>query len=146
MRIAYQAILEPQKPSGFFVRFPDIEEAITQGNDETEALFNAEEVLNLTLEGRFEDNREIPDPREYEGGVWVYPSPQLQSALLVRFARAGRSFAELARLLGTSWPAAQRLENPHHSPTLKQLDRAAAALGKRLVLSFEPSPVADSPR
>jgi antitoxin HicB len=37
----------------------------------------------------------------------------------------------------TSWPAAQRLEDPRHSPSLKQLERAAAALGKRLVLSFE---------
>jgi len=31
---------------------------------------------------------------------------------------------------------AQRLENPKHSPTLKQLGRAAAALGKRLILEF----------
>jgi antitoxin HicB len=138
MKIAYQAILEPQEPSGFFVRFPDLEEAITQGDEETEALFNAEEVLVLTLEGRLEDDREIPEPNEYPGGVWVYPSSQVQAALLVRFARAGRSLADLARKLGTSWPSAQRLENPRHSPTLKQLDRAAAALGKRLVLSFEP--------
>ena len=33
--------------------------------------------------------------------------------------------------------AAQRLEDPHHWPSLKQLDRAAKVLGKRLVLSLE---------
>ena len=45
--------------------------------------------------------------------------------------------AELARSLETSWPSAQRLENPRHSPTLRQLEKAAAALGKRLVLALE---------
>jgi len=43
----------------------------------------------------------------------------------------------MARLLNTSWPAAQRLERPKTNPTLKQLERAAAAMGRRLVLSFE---------
>jgi hypothetical protein len=36
-----------------------------------------------------------------------------------------------------TWPSAQRLENPRHSPTLRQLEKAAAALGKRLVLALE---------
>ena len=35
-----------------------------------------------------------------------------------------------------SWPSAQRLENPRHSPTLRQLEKAAA-LDKRLVLALE---------
>ena len=43
----------------------------------------------------------------------------------------------LARALETSWPAAKRLEDPTQWPSLKTLDRAAAALGKRLVLSLE---------
>jgi hypothetical protein len=31
----------------------------------------------------------------------------------------------------------QRLEDPKHWPSLRQLENAASALGKRLVLSFE---------
>jgi antitoxin HicB len=61
----------------------------------------------------------------------------VQAALLVRQARGDRSLAELARALETSWPAAKRLENPRHYPTMKQLEKAAAAMGKRLVLTFE---------
>jgi antitoxin HicB len=57
--------------------------------------------------------------------------------LLVRRARTDRPLADLARALDTSWPTAKRLEDPRHSLTLKQLEQAAAALGKRLVLSFE---------
>ncbi len=45
--------------------------------------------------------------------------------------------SELAPALETSWPSAQRLEDPKHWPTLRQLEKAASALGKRLVLSFE---------
>jgi antitoxin HicB len=61
----------------------------------------------------------------------------VQAALLVRQARGNRSLAELARALETSWPAAKRLENPRHYPTIKQLEKAAAAMGKRLILAFE---------
>ena len=57
--------------------------------------------------------------------------------MLLRDARGDRSMADLARGLGTSWAAAQRLEDPHHWPSLKQLERAARVLGKRLVLSVE---------
>ena len=137
MKIAYQAIIEEDE-HGFFVQFPDLAEAHTDGQTESEALFNAEEVLNLTLEGRMEEGMEIPEPQEHEGGVWIYPSAQIQAALLIRKARAGnKTLAELARALDTSWPSAQQLENPKNSPSLKRLDRAAAALGKRLILSLD---------
>jgi antitoxin HicB len=138
MKIAYQAIFESAEEGGFCVCFPDLPDAITEGDSWEEALFNAEEVLNLTLQGRMEEEMETPEPKEHEGGVWIYPSPQVQAALLVRFARRGKSLADLARALGTSWPSAQRLENPKASPNLRQLQKAATALGQRLVLVFEP--------
>ncbi len=136
MKIAYQAILTPQPEGGFTVTFPDLPDAITEGDSESEALFHAAEVLTLTLDGRMEEGDEIPEPSD-RGGVWVFPSPSCQSALLVRQARNGKPLSEIARALDTSWAAAQRLEDPRHSPTIRQLDRVAAALGKKLVLSFE---------
>lgn len=45
--------------------------------------------------------------------------------------------SDVARALETSWAAAQRLEDPNHWPSLKQIDRAAHVLGKRLVISLE---------
>jgi antitoxin HicB len=138
MKIRYPAIFEPQEPSGFFVRFVDIPEAITQGETIEECEFNGAEVLSLILEEYIEEGREVPPPStRVKGSVYIAPSTSTQAAMLVRRARGDRSMAELARALDTSWPAAKRLEDPHHYPTLKQLDRAAAALGKRLVLSFE---------
>lgn len=137
MIIKYPAIIEPQEPSGLLVTFPDLNEAFTEGDNMEEALFNAQEVLNLTLAGRIDEGMDIPKPSNISNAVMVSPSTSIQSALLVRFNRNGTSLSDLARKLETSWPAAKRLEDPKHSPTLKQLERAAHALGKRLILSFE---------
>lgn len=137
MKIFHQAIIENDE-HGFFVQFPDLTEAHTEGQTESEAIFNAEEVLNLTLEGRIEEGMEIPEALEYEGGVCIYPSAQIQAALLIRKARAGNTtLAELARALDTSWPSAKQLEDPRNSPSLKRLEGAAAALGKRFILSLD---------
>ncbi len=57
MNIRYPAIIKPQKPSGYFVRFPDIEEAVTQGETLDECLFNAAEVLSLEVFKDFRDSR-----------------------------------------------------------------------------------------
>lgn len=136
--IRYAAILDPQPEGGFSVTFPDIPEAITEGDDKDAALFNAAEVLTLCLEQRMEDGEVIPAATKVKGGEWIEPAAAVQAALLMRQAREsqGKSVADVARALNTSWPAAQRLEQPGGNPTLKQLERAAAALGKRLVVGL----------
>jgi antitoxin HicB len=137
MDIRYPATLTEETDGGFLVQFVDFEEAFTEGDTLEEALFNAAEVLTLTLDGRMDECLPIPMPSVVADAHLIAPSAKVQAALLVRRARADRPFADLARALDTSWPAAKRLEDPHHSPSLRQLERAAAALGKRLVLSFE---------
>jgi antitoxin HicB len=138
MDIHYPAIFEPQEPFGFFVRFIDIPEAITEGETADECMFNAAEVLSLILEEYVEAGRPIPFPTVgLKNARYIAPDAKVQAALLVRQARGDRSLEELARAMETSWPVAKRLENPRHYPTLKQLERAAAVMGKRLVLAFE---------
>lgn len=137
MKIAYPCTITPQKSGGYVVQFLDLEEAFTEGETIEECLFNAQEVLSLVIEQRLADGVEIPSPSHGDASYWVTPDATIQAAMLVRMNRKDRTLADLARALGTSWPSAQRLENPRHSPTLKQLERAAAALGKRLILSFE---------
>lgn len=143
MKISYECIVKKQEDHKFLVTFPDFEEAVTEGESLEEAIFNAEEVLTLTLEGRMEEGMDIPMPNLnnpiLESRYKVYPSPRVQSALLVRFMRSQKSLAELARSLETSWPSVARLENPHHWSSLRQLNRVAEIFGNRLVLSFESS-------
>jgi antitoxin HicB len=137
MKLAYPYNATPQKPSGYFVQFVDFEEGITEGETLEEAAFNAVEVLSGVLAYRIDHEQAVPVPSAAEGRPLASPSAAVQSSLLLREARGDRPMSELARALQTSWPAAQRLEDPHHWQSLKQLDRAARVLGKRLVLSLE---------
>jgi len=139
MKLEYPYTLEPQESGGFVVQFLDVEEAFTEGATPKECAFNAAEVLTAILEQRLEDGAEIPLPGKHGRRPVASPSAAVQTAILVRLTRQaeGKSLADLARTLGTSWPAVQRLEKPNANPTLKQLERAANALGKRLVLGFE---------
>lgn len=138
MDIRYPAKIEAEEPSGFLVRFVDLEDTFTEGATREEALFNACEVFSAMLSWRLDNDKPLPEPTQnLEDAVYVAPDARTQAALLVRRARGDRSLAEVARVLETSWPAAKRLEDPHHWPSLKQLERAAAVLGRRLVLSFD---------
>ena len=137
MKIEYPCTIIPDEPTGFLVQFVDIEEAFTAGATFEEAVFNASEVLTGILSYRLDNKIDIPLPSETKPGQYaIAPDSATQTAMLIRQSRKDRSLSDLARTLGTSWPAVQRLENPHHSPNLKQLEKAAAALGKRLVLEF----------
>lgn len=137
MKLAYPYTATLQQPSGYLVQFVDFEEGITEGETLEEAAFNAAEVLSGVLAYRIDHQQEVPVPSASNGRPLASPSAAVQSALLLREARGDRPMSELARALQTSWAAAQRLEDPHHWPNLKQLDRAARVLGKRLVLSLE---------
>ena len=139
MNLLYPANFQPQPDGGFTVLFADLPEAITEGDTFDEAMLHAQEVLSLSLRGRIEDGRPIPLPSAAKGKQvhLVAPDALAQSAVLLRLARGDRPLSDLARAMETSLAAAQRLEDPHHWPSLKQLDRAARVLGKRLVLSLE---------
>lgn len=60
-KYSYPAIFTPEKDGGFSVRFPDIENCFTCGDDLTDALFMAEDVLALMLYSEYEEKR-IPVP------------------------------------------------------------------------------------
>jgi HTH-type transcriptional regulator/antitoxin HipB len=53
------------------------------------------------------------------------------------------SQAELARRMGSTQPAIARLEAGRVAPSLDTLDRAAAALGVELVITFQQPPRRD---
>ncbi|MBF0181703.1 MAG: type II toxin-antitoxin system HicB family antitoxin [Magnetococcales bacterium] len=138
MDIRYPTLLEPQEPRGFFVRFLDFEDTFTEGETEDDALRNASEVLTAMLGWKLDNGHPLPDPSQrVQGAHYVSPDAKTQAAILLRRAREGQSIADVAKAMDTSWAAAQRLENPRHWPSLKQLEKAAATMGKRLVLSFD---------
>jgi len=56
----YPAVVKAQAEGGFVVTFPDVPEAITQGEDREEALLYAVEALEAALSFYVEDRRPLP--------------------------------------------------------------------------------------
>ena len=139
MEITYPARITAQQGSAaFLVEFVDLPDTFTEGQTLEEAMFNASEVLSAMLGWHLDESHEIPASTVgLKGAHYIAPDAKTQAVLLLRHARGGRSIADLARALETSWPQAKRLEDQHHWPSLKTLDKAARVLGKRLVLRME---------
>jgi len=144
MNVLYPAEITFDKSDNrYLVKFIDIPEAITEGESEEEALFNASEALTLAIEGRMEEGIEVPQPSKCrEQQKIISPSVRAQASLLIRWAKSSgdHTTSEIARSLNTSWPAVSRLEDPKHWPSLRQLEKIAHVLGQQLIISMEPLP------
>ena len=127
-----------ESAAGITITFPDLEEAVSEARTWQEAMANAEEVLTLSIEGRLEGGEALPAPKSFRGAVWVAPSAKAQAAMLFRAHRGDVTTADLQRRLQTSaWSRVVELERAANV-TLDRADRAARALGFRLVLAYEP--------
>lgn len=134
----YPVVLEPQPEGGFVVTFPDVPEAITQGEDEDEALLYAVEALESALLFYVNDRAPLPRPsKPKRGQATVRPSPLECAKLGVYQAMTEQGIrkAELARRLGWHVPQVDRLFDLNHASRLDQLEAAARVLGKRLDLT-----------
>ncbi len=135
MNIQYQAILTFEDER-FLVQFLGIREAFTEGESLSEALFNAQEVLNLSLEGRLEDGIEIPPPdtdKSAKNEYLITPEASIQSALLIHFNRENQSLTKLAEILNRP---VQEIKKPNRNMTLDSLENIAHAMGKQLIIDF----------
>lgn len=138
MEFKYPATITPAVPDGYLVEFLDLEEAFSEGQTIEEAFANGSEVLTAIIEARIDHGDEVPPPSAAPHGSYlIAPDAKTQAAMLLRLARGKKSLSELARALQTSWPSAQRLEDPHHWSSLKQVEKAAGILGRKLVLRLE---------
>jgi antitoxin HicB len=57
---SFSVILEPQEGGGFMVLVPALPEVVTEGENEREALANAEEAIRAILEYRRDKGIPIP--------------------------------------------------------------------------------------
>jgi len=117
------------------VTFPDIPEAITQGDDRPHALEMAKEVLELAMEFYFEDRRPVPEPSKAKRGQAVVELSASLSAkvlLLNEMLRQKVRPAELARRIGTTPQEVNRLTNIRHTSRIDGIAGALKALGKTM--------------
>ncbi|MFN7536935.1 MAG: type II toxin-antitoxin system HicB family antitoxin [Burkholderiales bacterium] len=124
---------------GFVVTFPDIPEAITQGETVEDALAMAKEALETAMEFYFEDKRAVPAPSKPKRGQHVVELPASLSAkvlLLNEMVTQNIRPAELARRLKTSPQEVNRLTDLRHTTRIDGIAAALRAMGRHLEISI----------
>ena len=135
--LQYPANFEAEEEGGYVVTFPDIPEAITQGENVEDALRHAADALETALEFYFDARRPVPVPSRPKRGQRVVELPISVAAkvlLLNEMVRQKVRPAELARRIGTTPQEVNRLTNIRHSTRIDGVDSALRALGKRLIV------------
>lgn len=128
------------KPGVIVITFRDLSEAITQGNGEKDALWQATDCLEEVIAGRIADGREIPEPSKASRSERQIPVPApmaAKAALYLAMRGAGITNTELARKLGCDEKEVRRMLDPRHPTKLPRIKEALDLLGKRLVVSVE---------
>jgi antitoxin HicB len=134
------AFLPEANGHGLHVRFPDLPEALTGGDDLQDTLVQAADCLAEAIAGRIARGDSIPTPSKQKRGqhlisVPLYLAPKL--ALYLAMRERGMPNTELAKRVGVSETVIRRMLSPKHNTKPEKIQAALAALGKRIVVSFE---------
>jgi antitoxin HicB len=133
--LRYPVQLEPAEEGGFVVTFPDIPEAITQGEDREDALRRGADVLESALDFYLESGRQVPMPSKPRRGQLMVELPASVSAKLILLnemvAQKIRP-AELARRLKVTPQEVTRLIDLRHTSRIDGIAGALKALGKTM--------------
>jgi antitoxin HicB len=138
---SYPAVfLTEENGQGFHVRFPDLPEALTGGDDVDDTLVQAADCLAEAISGRIARGDTIPRPSRPKRGqrlitVPLYLAPKLALYLAMHERRVPN--ADLAKRLGVSETVVRRMLNPKHDTKPEKIEAALLALGKRIVVTFE---------
>lgn len=99
MRYAYPCDLNPEEGGGFYVVFPDVRGALTNGKDREEALEMAQDALTIILSSHVENWEDVPTPSPLEPGqefVALEPTAAAKLELYIAMREQGISPSELA--------------------------------------------------
>ena len=129
-----------KEDGAYLVSFPEFPNVHTYGETPEDALNNASEALNGTIESDFERGFDLPQPKKHAGKAYhdIAVLPHIEIAWRLRTLREGRSQTEIARRLNVSYQTYQKLENPRKcNPTVKTLEKIGKAFGKKLRIDFD---------
>ena len=137
---AYRAALTRTDEGTVMVAFPDLPEALTEGNDKEDALKQAIDCLDEAIAGRITDREDIPAPTAK--GRYVILVPALtasKAALYLAMREAGISNVKLGKRLGLDERQVRRLLDPSTKSRMPELERALAALDQALEVRVVPA-------
>jgi len=132
----YPAVFEPAEEGGFVITFPDVYQAITQGDDERDGLEMAQDALITMFSHLIREGKPINPPTTPSGrNIRMIELPAimaLKTELYVAFMASGIRKTELALRLGIPETNVDRLFDFGNHTRLDQIEAAFAALGKRI--------------
>ena len=138
---AYPVVLARAGEGGFVVSFPDVPEALTQGEDKAESLARAVDALETALEFYTDVGKPLPRPSAPRKGQSLVRPPALScmklavySAMLTQQVRK----TDLARRLGWHLMQVDRLLDLHHASRVDQVETALSSLGRQLAIRVLP--------
>ena len=132
---------DPQD-GGFVVQFVDLPEAITQGETLQEALHEAADCLEEAVANRILMNLPLPAPSAIDQGRYGVTLPvqmAAKAALYLAMKELDITNVELAQRLGYDEKEVRRLLDPHHASKIPRIESALQAIGKQLVIGFQPT-------
>ena len=136
---AWPVELEPQEDGTILVSFPDVPEALTEGETEGEALAQAQDCLIAALGGYVAARRSIPRPAKAQGRPMIalraLAAAKIALYVTMRSKRVGNT--ALAARLGLSEGAIRRLIDLDHRSHIGQIEKALHAMGRRLTVSTQ---------
>ena len=148
MRFAYpcEVVLDEEEActtgrEAYCARFPDVPSAITGGWSVQEVNDNLRDCLETALSFCVGSNEPLPAPSEPEPGqvlVAVSPPAAAQFALHEAMLAANVTASELASRIGLRSSRAKRLTDIFRPAKPDEIERALAALGRRLCVEDLP--------
>ena len=136
-RASWPVDLIPAEEGGLVVNFPDLPNGWSQGETPSEAMIQAEDLLDEMILGRMAHNEDVPRPSPSKGRP-VIALPALTAAKLEAYRAmraAGLSKRQLAERLGWQPSQVTRLFDGRHASRLDRIEKALHALGRRLVVT-----------
>jgi antitoxin HicB len=125
--------------SGFTVTCRDFPEVITQGDTQAACLAEAADCLEEAVASRITRGADIPEPSAPLDGEEMVPVPltmSLKAALYLAMKEEGISKSELARRMQCDEKDVRRMLDPRHLTKAPAIERALAALGRRVVVGI----------
>lgn len=140
-QFSYPVKLTKQKEGGYLVQFPDLPEAITQGETIEDALNEAMDCLEEAIAHRIIKKLEIPPPSQRKKCKYVaLPATfAAKTALYVAMKEKKLNNSSLAKKINCDEKEVRRLIDPHYNSKLPRIEQALHALGKKIqieVISF----------
>jgi antitoxin HicB len=138
-RFSFPVILTPDPmDEGFVVSFPDVPEAITQGESIADALVEAVDCLEEAIAARIDEEMDIPLPSESSPSQHRITLPlqmSLKAILYLSVQETHTSKSELARQLNLDEKEIRRIFDPRHPTKVPTMEKLLSRLGKRLFIT-----------